>query len=101
MVKGTTSTGFNFQIPENLDQDWRFVRSYRRIENGRSENERIDAALELVSVVFSDESEEVRFYEHICALEGNNGRAPVEEVYRELGEIIKAATDQSEEIKNS
>lgn len=71
------------------------------MSNGRDEMEQVDAALDLVSVVFSNEAEETRFYEHIGAQEGNEGRAPVEDVYREIGEIITLAAAGDEEIKNS
>lgn len=98
MVKGTTSSGFEFSIPEHLDKDLRFIKAYRMMKSG-DEDEQLDGALKLVSAVFADEAEEQRFYEYLAGSEG--GRVPIDVVYREIGEIIRISAEEDKEIKNS
>jgi len=98
MIKGTTSSGFEFSIPDNLKTDFRFIKAYRQLKSG-DEDEQLDGALRLVSVVFSNEAEEERFYKHLAGDEG--GRVPIADVYREIGEIISIASEKDNEVKNS
>ncbi|MDO4393105.1 MAG: hypothetical protein Q4C80_01660 [Bacillota bacterium] len=34
MIKGTTKTGFEFEIDENVFDDWELVEAFREIERG-------------------------------------------------------------------
>lgn len=34
MIKGTTKTGFEFEIDENVFDDWELVEAFRKIERG-------------------------------------------------------------------
>lgn len=98
MVKGVTSSGFSFTIPDNLMTDFRFLKTYAKMKNG-DEDEQLNGALDLISIVFSDEAEEERFYKHLAGDKG--GRIPVSEVFREVGEIITIATAEDKAVKNS
>ena len=97
MVTGTTSSGFAFRVPEGIKKDYRFLRAYKKLNSGETQRQ-LDGAVELISAVFGDEAEEDRFLQHIA---DENGRADVETVYRELGEIIAKASEEDDGIKKS
>ena len=97
MITGKTSSGFEFHIPEGMDKDFRFVKCYSMIKNG-DEEEALDGAIKLVSVIFSNDDEEERMYKYLAAQ--NGGRVPSDVLYKELNEIISIAKDSSEEVKN-
>ena len=96
MVTGTTSSGFSFKVPDGIKTDYRFLRAFKKLNSGSTEQQ-MDGAVELISAVFGDEAEEDRFLQHIA---DQNGRADVETVYRELGEIIAAASEDPD-VKKS
>ena len=97
MVTGTTSSGFTFQIPDGIKSDYRFLRAYKKLNSGVT-GQQLDGAVELISAVFGDEGEEDRFLRHLA---DENGRADVETVYRELGEIISIASGEDADLKKS
>lgn len=98
MVKGTTSSGFTFEIPEGLDTDFRFVKAYEMTNSG-DEDKAMKGVVKLVSAIFANnEEEEERLYEHL----GNqhNGRVPLDVLFAEINEIIEIAKSSDEQIKN-
>ena len=96
MIKGTTKSGFEFSIPEGLDSDFRFIKAFSLIKSG-DEEKALDGAVNLVSVIFSDEKEEERLYKHLAKDHG--GRVPLEVLFEELNEIIEISK-QDESVKN-
>lgn len=91
MLTGTTSSGFTWTIPDGLTSDYRFVKAYQKVKSGNKDKQ-MEGSLELVAAVFGSEAEENRFLEHLA---DEHGRADVETVYRELGEIIAAASEDA------
>lgn len=98
MIEGTTNSGFNFSIPNGLTEDFRLLKAYKDIRDG-DEEKKVDAAIDLVSVIFSDDDEEKRFYEHLA--KQNGGRVPSPVLFKELFEIVNIAKDKDKETKNS
>ena len=98
MIIGKTKSGFEFSIPEGLDKDFRFIRAFSMINSG-DEEKILDGYVALVSVIFSNEAEEKRMYDHLAAM--NDGRVPMDALDEELNEIIAASKEQSESVKNS
>lgn len=96
MISGTTSSGFHFSISDGLTRDFRFLRAYKNMQSEDAQQQ-LDGALDLVSVVFSDEKQEAAFLLHLA---DEHGRADVETVYRELGEIIAAAREDPQAKKS-
>lgn len=97
MITGTTSSGFDFRIPDGIKSDYRFVRAYKKLRSPQTQQQ-LDGAVELISAVFCDEAEEERFLRHLA---DENGRADVETVYKEIGEIIVYASKEDAAIKKS
>lgn len=97
MITGTTSSGFAFSIPEGIKKDYRFLKAYKKLHSPTAEQQ-MDGAVELISAVFASEAEEERFLRHLA---DENGRADVETVYRELGEIIAIASEEDAATKKS
>ena len=97
MVTGTTSSGFAFRVPDGIKNDYRFLRAYKKLKSSTTDQQ-LDGAVELISAVFGNEAEEDRFLQHLA---DEHGRADVETVYRELGEIIAAVSEADETIKKS
>ena len=98
MITGKTKSGFEFSIPEGLDKDFRFVKAFSMIKSG-DEAEILDGYVTLVSVVFANEAEEKRMYDHIASQ--NGGRVLMEALDKELNEIIEISKEQSASVKNS
>ena len=96
MVTGTTSSGFSFKVPDGIKTDYRFLRAFKKLKSGSTEQQ-MDGAVELISAVFGNEAEEDRFLQHVA---DQNGRADLETVYRELGEIIAAASEDPDAKKS-
>ena len=98
MITGKTTSGFKFKIPDGLGEDFRLVKAYRDVRNG-DEEQKVDAAINLVSVIFANDNEEKRFYEHLASK--NGGRVPSTVLFKELLEIVTIATEKDKEAKNS
>ena len=96
MVKGKTTSGFEFEIPDGLAKDFRFIKAYSMIKSGDQEKA-LDGAIKLVSVIFSNEAEEERLYEHLA--KQNEGRVPMDVLFAELDDII-ASMKQDPDLKN-
>lgn len=98
MVKGTTSSGFTFEIPEGLDTDFRFIKAYTWTICG-DEDKAMKGVVELVSAIFANnEEEEKRLYEHLG--KKHDGRVPFDVLFAEINEIIEIAKSSDEQIKN-
>lgn len=98
MIEGTTKSGFSFSIPDGLTEDFRLLKAYKDIRNG-DEEKKVDAAIDLVSVIFTNDDEEKRFYEYLA--KKNGGRVPSPVLFAELFEIVNIAKDKDKETKNS
>lgn len=98
MTEGVTTSGFKFSIPDGLGEDFRIVKAYQKIRNG-DEEEKVDAAISLVSVIFANDDEEKRFYEHLAGQ--NGGRVPSPVLFSELFEIVRIVNDKDKDVKNS
>lgn len=101
MIKGTTSSGFEFQIPEGLGKDVMFLRAVRdfyKAEKDGNQEDLLDKALDLPVLVVGSSEEEERLYKHIKAIHGN---VPIDVLYGELKEIIEIASAKEREVKNS
>ena len=100
IMTGKTSSGFDYAVDiDALKSDFRFIRALRRAKS-YDENEQVDGAVDLISVVFNDPRAEDRFYAHIAKVYGDGtGRVPADKVYNEIGEIFLSASEDNE-IKN-
>lgn len=89
MIKGTTSSGFKYEINENIKKDWRFVSNLtklKQLEDSDSlEVDFINVMAEIESIIFSDKGK--AFEKHI--MKNNEGIIPTDVVLAELMEIIK------------
>jgi hypothetical protein len=99
MVKGVTSSGFEFEIPDGVKNDFRFIKAYRDLKSA-DEDKQADGALALVSATFCDAEQEGRFYDHLAA--EHEGRVPIDILYAELSEIIRIASESEDKaLKNT
>lgn len=98
MITGKTSSGFEFSIADGLDKDFRFLKAYRKMHSG-DENKTIEGLEELISVVFSNDDEEERYYRHVASIYG--GRIPMDILESEMNEIFESAKQKDENVKNS
>lgn len=83
--KGTTTTGFNYEVNPRIKQDWRVVRAITDIQS-KDANVQIKSAGMLVSLVLGDAENDLM--EHIAGY--SEGFVPAKAVYAEISEIIKA-----------
>lgn len=96
MIKGVTSSGFEYEINENIKQDWRFVQKLTKLkeleESDSKEIDFINIMADMESLIFADKGK--AFEKHIASK--NDGLVPTLVVLKELLEIIK-----NKETKNS
>lgn len=96
MIKGTTSSGFEYEINENIKKDWRFIQKLTRLkelENSDSkEIDFINIMADIEALIFADKGK--AFEKHIASK--NDGIVQVDVILKELLEIIK-----SDATKNS
>lgn len=96
-VKGTTSSGYKFSVDAEVFKDWRFLKAVRKANT--EGNEAFEASLDMVAILFNDQAEEERFYDHLAA-QNEDGRVPVDVVGKEVGEIMKIIQEKSKAAKN-
>ena len=96
-VKGKTSSGFDFAIDAEVFKDWRFLNALRKANSGDGEAQ-MEASFKIIELLFNNPEEEERFYAFLA--EQNGGRAPVEAVGHEAGEIMRLVREKSKEAKN-
>ena len=91
MIKGTTTSGFDFAFDENTLNNMEFVDALAEVD----ENPLLIS--KVVKMMFDPEQKK-RLYNHIRT---EDGRVPVEALGDEMREIFSVASENSAEIKNS
>lgn len=93
MVKGTTTSGFKFEIDERLAGDYRLLQAITTAEDETaSDVKKLKASFDIIEFILGDQKE--AFIEHVKAT--NEGFVPFAVVKDEIGEIMEA----SRKIKN-
>ena len=101
MINGTTSSGFEFHVPKGLKNDARFVRAIAALNNDDLSNVvRTNALFDAITALFSNYTEEERFYKHLAS-KNESGRATTEAVSAEITEIINYCKEHDPGIKKS
>lgn len=96
-MKIKTSSGFECDIPKGLSADYRFLKARMALKSDNPD-ESNQAALDLVPIVFCDRETEERFLIHLA---DKSGRVLLEDVFREIGEILTQAREKDQKVKNS
>lgn len=96
MIKGTTSTGFNFEIEEERINNMEFIDALTDLDEVSSDDVFKEMTLisKLMNCLLSKDQKKA-LYDH-CRNE--KGTVPIEKVYAELLEIIKF--NGNEDLKN-
>ena len=96
MIKGTTSTGFNFEIDEQRLNNMEFIDLLVEIDevDEADEGKILTTVSKLISCIF-DKAQKKRLYDHVRDAKGN---VPIDKVQFEINEIIHF--DGNEEVKN-
>ena len=81
MIKGNTKTGFEFEIDENVFDDWELVEKFRAIEKGED-----SLVVDVVEQILGIEQKN-RLKEFI---RDDNGKVSVAKMEAELEEIFEA-----------
>lgn len=93
---GTTSSGFKFDISDDILKDWRFVKCMAEFKNlEESDSQEVDfinATAKLESILFKDKGK--AFEKHIASQ--NDGLIPTDVLMTEIFEIIQS----NDEVKN-
>lgn len=93
MVKGTTKSGFDFEIDERLAEDYRFIEAVIIADDNESTDlEKLKAVFNICDFVLGKDKD--AFIEHIK--KNNDGFVPLTIVKDEVAEIIS----KSKELKN-
>lgn len=90
-MKVTTKSGFKCDINEKCLNDWRFAKAVAKTHSA-DENERLSAAVDLVSLILRENEEP--YYDYVA--DKNEGIVPEEIVTEDLTSII----EQIKTLKN-
>lgn len=90
MVKGVTSTGFEFSVNEDVIEDWRFVTA---IADAESDDDRakLQGTAQMVRLLLDRKSERA-LMEHV---KREDGIVPTEAVQKEVVEIFNAIGEEN------
>lgn len=81
MVKGNTKSGFEFEIDENVFDDWELVEKFRAIEKGE-DSLVVDVVEQILGI---DQKERLKNF-----IRDKNGKVSVMKMETELEEIFEA-----------
>ena len=97
MIKGTTSTGFEFEVNENRLNNMEFIDTLVELESIDDDNagQALTCVSKLINCIFTKEQKK-KLYDHVRA---KDGTVPIEAVQNEVMEVIHF--DGNEELKNS
>ena len=95
MIRGTTPSGFAFEVNENLLTDFRFVEALADMES-EDAGAVARGSVAAVDLIFGRQGKKA-LYAHVTAADGT---IPTERVMEELTEILKFAGEQERGIKN-
>lgn len=94
MIKGTTKSGFNYEVNEKILTDWRFLHAMADANSGDAERQ-LEGMVAL-PVLLLGRSGEAK----LCKYLEEDGIADRFKVAATLGEIIQAIKLKSEQAKN-
>lgn len=80
IVKGKTSTGFEYEIDKEIVDDWNFIERLARVEQGQSVSEMINV---IVTLIGKDGYESLKKH---C--QADTGRIPIKRLMNEYYEIM-------------
>ncbi len=92
MIEGKTRTGFKFKIDERATKDWRIVEGIKKVSS-RNYDELAEGISSIVDLLLGDDKD--RLMSHVQ--KNNDGFIPVDELEKELSDIIAGAN----QVKNS
>lgn len=84
MVKGITSTGFEYEVNENIKEDWRLVKAIAMAE-GDDEGEQVRGYASLVSLILGNDGEK-----RLCSHVEKEGIVNLKDINSELKEILSS-----------
>ena len=82
MITGTTRSGFEFSVPEDVANDMELFEALCDLDNGDA-----TAVVPVVRAVLGDQKKAL--YDHLRT----NGRVPVDDVVNEIADILSAVKD--------
>lgn len=86
MVKGTTSTGFKYEVAEGVANDYEFIECIVVADDKKAhEMDRLRATMKMCELILGDNKDAL--IEHIR--KNNNGIASIDMVSAEVAEIIE------------
>lgn len=96
MVKGITTTGFEYVVDERKAKDWELVEIVARMQKADNDIKVFACVIDVIDFLIGEDQKE-RLKEHCRNL---YGYADSEKITEEVFEIVKAAR-QTPELKNS
>lgn len=88
MIKGKTSTGFEFKVREHIENDARTA-WYVALTTDEDEATKMRGMRKLLQLITGGDNEYERLLEHVAKT--NNGECPQDVVSSEIAEIIQAS----------
>ena len=92
MVNGTTKTGFNYTVNEDIRTDWRFVKALADADSSDASRQ-LSGATQMVTLLLG-EAGEAELMKHVA---NDDGIVPTAKVIEEVKDILNGIGD---ELKN-
>lgn len=94
-MKGTTKSGFQYEVRDNIKKDYRFIKAYKTITKPKNETESITAVDDFINIILGEEGCNA-LMEHIAE---KDGFVDIEKMMSEISEILSYVGKQESEIK--
>lgn len=92
MIKGKTSSGFEYQIEDDARDDMELLEAFMEIDDGK-----IGALRKVIKSLLGDEQKTALYDFH---RDKKTGRVPASKIMADLSEILNDAGEQSTAVKN-
>ena len=93
MIAGTTKSGFHFNVNEKIISDWRLINAIADTQ-APDEMTKVKGAVNMVKIIVGGDSEALSA--HVM---GEDGTVQIDDIMREVGEIMDAMKEASSEVK--
>lgn len=97
MIKGITSSGFEFEVDERCLNDWRLIKAISKSDS-KDQVDRLHAIATMINMLLGDEGEE-KLVDFIA--KNNDGYVPSEKMYAIVKEVFDEVKNINEEAKKS
>lgn len=102
IVKGKTTSGFEFKVNSGIAYDPIFLRAaVKTRKTDAAPSDRIEGVYEMIDAVFQDDTKQIEDFMHHLASKSETGRTDIRTLLAETNEIVNAIQEADADTKKS